>query len=287
MIKKKPAFPFETIAVAIAFSPRMEAILCEAKRLSDLLNAKMVLIHVGKHTDKKEQQLRDMLVKHNFNLSNYKTVWQDGHPVDTILKVCKENIIDLLVAGAMEKESVFRYYIGSVSREISRKAKCSVLMLTEPSVNGTRFKKIVVNGIEHPKSSHSIGAAIYLARHESAEEVFVVKELYVPTLAMSMADSSSEQEAKKIKNDLTEEGNKKIGELLAGIDKGNIKIHNKSIIGKTGYTISNFAKTAHADLLVINSPDTHLTILDRIFSHDIEYILADMPCNLLIVHSRI
>ena len=48
MIKKKPAFPFETIAVAVAFSPRLEAILCEAKYLSELFNAKILLLHVGK-----------------------------------------------------------------------------------------------------------------------------------------------------------------------------------------------------------------------------------------------
>ena len=33
--------------------------------------------------------------------------------------------------------------------------------------------------------------------------------------------------------------------------------------------------------------ETQLNVFDRIFTHDIEYILADLPCNLMIVHSRI
>ena len=65
------------------------------------------------------------------------------------------------------------------------------------------------------------------------------------------------------------------------------KVTDKNIKGKPGYAISKFSKDKKADLLVINSPDTHLNVFDRIFAHDIEYILADLPCNLLIVHSRV
>jgi hypothetical protein len=61
----------------------------------------------------------------------------------------------------------------------------------------------------------------------------------------------------------------------------------KVVKGKPGYAISHFARQNHYDLIVFNSPDTHLGIFDRIFTHDIEYVLADMPCNLLIIHSRV
>ena len=53
------------------------------------------------------------------------------------------------------------------------------------------------------------------------------------------------------------------------------------------YAISKYARDKRADLLVVNSPSTHLNLLDRIFTHDIEYVLADLPCDLLIVHSRV
>lgn len=287
LIKKRPPIPFETIGVAIAFSPRLEAILCEAKRLSDIFKAKLVLIHVGKHSAKKEQELHQLVIKHNFRPHSYSTVWEDGHPVDTILEICKNNVVDLLIAGAVEKESVFKYYIGSVSREICRKAKCSVLMLIEPSIATTILKNIVVNGIDHPKTEHTINASVYFANAEGAKMITIVRESHTPVLTMGLAESSTKNEIDQVKKDLEKEGNKKIYETIENLDKGNLDIKVKSITGKSGYSISTFAKSIKADLLVINSTDTHLTILDRIFTHDIEYILADLPCNLLIVHSRI
>jgi hypothetical protein len=57
------------------------------------------------------------------------------------------------------------------------------------------------------------------------------------------------------------------------------------IFGKKGYSIGHFAETSKADLLMVNSPDTKLGFLDRVFTHDLEYILSDMPCDILIVHS--
>ena len=46
-LKKRPAYPFETIAVGLSFSPRMETLLGEAKKIADVCGSKLVLIHVG------------------------------------------------------------------------------------------------------------------------------------------------------------------------------------------------------------------------------------------------
>ena len=56
----------------------------------------------------------------------------------------------------------------------------------------------------------------------------------------------------------------------------------QSIFGKRGYSIGHYAKVKRADLLVMNAP-TKTTILDRIFPHDIEYILSELPTDVLIV----
>jgi nucleotide-binding universal stress UspA family protein len=115
----------------------------------------------------------------------------------------------------------------------------------------------------------------------------MVHEVHAPTLAMAMAENSSAPEVTKIKKEYTEEESNTLHSLIAQCDTGNLKINEKVIKGKTGYAIRQYAETKKADLLVINSPDMNLTFFDRIFAHDIEYILADLPCNLLIVHSRV
>jgi hypothetical protein len=43
---------FRKIGLALAFSPRMEALLAEASRLKKLWNTELVLINVGHHGDK-------------------------------------------------------------------------------------------------------------------------------------------------------------------------------------------------------------------------------------------
>jgi nucleotide-binding universal stress UspA family protein len=286
-LKRRPAYPFETIAVAVSFSPRCLPVLAQAKYLADVLKATLILIHIGEKSSDKERQLDELMNKLGMDDSHYRVIWMDGEPVETILKLCKLNVVDLLVLGALEKENVLKYYLGSIARKISRRAKCSVLLLTNPTEQPLKYKKIVVNGVENPKTVHTINTAFYLAQYVMAKDVTIVNEVNVPGLAMAIADDSTAPEAKEIKKHFSEEVEENIISIVKKCNTHGINVTNKSIKGKPGYAISKFAKDRRADILVINSPDTSLNLLDRIFTHDIEYILAHLPCNLLIVHSRI
>lgn len=286
-LKKRPSHPFETIAVAVSFSPRCIHVLAEAKLLSETFKASLILIHIGEKTSEKEQHFDDLMNQVGMDDSHYRVIWMEGDTVDTILKLCKLNMVDLLILGALEKENVLKFYLGSIARNISRKAKCSVLLLTNPSEQLRKYKKIVVNGVENPKTIHTVSTAFYVAKHLNVKDVTIVNEMNVPGLAMAIADDSTLPEAKEIKKNLNEEMEESIHSIIEKCDTTGINVMNKSIKGKPGYAISKYAKDRKADLLVINSPDTHLNFLDRIFTHDIEYILAHLPCNLLIVHSRV
>ncbi len=102
-----------------------------------------------------------------------------------------------------------------------------------------------------------------------------------------MADSSSAPEALKAKKEFKQDEEQKLHSMSEKCYSPDVAIIEKTVKGKPGYAIAKYAKDKKADLLVINSPDTQLNLLDRIFTHDIEYILADLPCDLLIVHSRV
>jgi nucleotide-binding universal stress UspA family protein len=287
-LKKRPSYPFETIAVGLSFSPRMESVLAEAKKISDVCGSKLILIHVGAKTIEKEKVFSDILFRNNIEEKKVKVIWAEGDEVNTMLQLCKQNIVDLLILGALQKENILKFYLGSIARTISRKAKCSVLLLTNPSKEARPAKKIIVNaGVDHPKTIHSINTALYFAKKMGVKEISLVHEVHSPTLSMAMAESSSAPEVTKMKKEFTEEESNKLHSLIAKCETDDLKINEKVIKGKPGFAIRQYAETKKADLLVINSPDTNLTLLDRIFTHDIEFILADMPCNLLIVHSRI
>jgi nucleotide-binding universal stress UspA family protein len=286
-LKNRPAYPFETIAVAVSFSPRCLPVLTEAKRLADVLKAALILIHIGEKTSEKEQQLDELMNQIGIDDSHYRVIWMEGDTVETILKLCKLNMVDLLVLGALEKENVLKFYLGSIARSVSRRAKCSVLLLTNPTDQPRKYKKFVVNGVENPKTIHTISAAFYFAKNLKVKDVTIVNEMNVPGLAMAIADDSTAPEAKEMKKNINENMEKIIDSIIEKCDTEDIKVSSKSIKGKPGYAISKYAKDRKADLLIISSPDTHLNLLDRIFTHDIEYILAHLPCNLLIVHSRV
>jgi nucleotide-binding universal stress UspA family protein len=70
--------------------------------------------------------------------------------------------------------------------------------------------------------------------------------------------------------------------MLQHIDTSDIIIKTQSIFGRRGYSIGHYAKIKRADLLVISAPKK-TGILDRIFPHDLEYILSELPTDVLIV----
>jgi nucleotide-binding universal stress UspA family protein len=286
-LKKRPSYPFETMAVAISFSPSCQSLLAEAKRLSDVLGASLLLLHIGDQTPEKEQKLDSIMDAVGVDPKRSRVIWMEGDPVDTILKLCKLNIVDLLVLGALEKENILKFYLGSIARNISRKAKCSVLLLTNPSDEPMKLKKIVVNGVENPKTIHTINTSLYLAKHLKVKDLTIVKEVDISGIAMAIADNTTAPQTKEIKKNITDESEETLQMIIDKCDIGDINVTDKIIKGKPGYAISKFARDKKADLLVINSPDTHLNVFDRIFTHDIEYILADLPCNVLIIHSRV
>lgn len=286
MIKGRAPFPFETIALALAFSPRLEALIAETARLAQLHQAKALFIHVGKKTPEKQRQLAGFLNHYGFNDSNSAVIWEQGQPVDAIIKVCKENVVDLLIIGALQKENMLQYYMGSVSREVSRKAKCSVLMITEPRLHPVSFQHVIVNGHEHAKTLSTLETALYFVKKEGVAELMVATEVDIPALSMSLANGSTEEELEQVHHNVIREEELRWDRMKGQLDPGGVQLRFQAIPGKSGHTIRSFALARKADLLIVNSPDHHLSIFDRIFTHDLEYLLSDMPCSLLIVHSR-
>ncbi len=284
---KKPPFPFNKIAVAIGFTPRIEAILAESRRLQKIFSAQIIFIHIGEKSLQQEQYLKHLLHRFELDGADHKLVWEQGDPVEKILEICKQEDADLLVAGALEKESMFKYFMGSIARNLCRKAKCSILMLREPDIQSKPVKRIVVEGSDNPKTVHSIETAIYVGKKTYANDVFVIQEQDASKMALMRSDAFTEDELDGHKEKIVIEEVSKLNEILDCTDCGTLRVNRERLEGKPGYVISNFAREHQADLLVLNSPDTKLNLLDRVFPHDVEFALADLPCDLMIVHSRV
>ena len=175
MSGEKKELVFKKIGIAIAFSPRLEALIAEASKMQVGLKSEMVFIHVGNKSEEDVKTINEYLEKYNL-LNNSKLIWQEGETVETILNICNEEQLDLLVAGALEKESLIKYIMGSVARKLSRKIKCSMLMLTEPKIESSPLKSIVVEGSNNPKTETTIAVAIEIAKAFKVKNVDVIQE---------------------------------------------------------------------------------------------------------------
>lgn len=273
---------FTKIALAIAFSPRMEALIAESKRLKDRYQAELLLIHVGEKTIVLEEKLNEVLQKNGLLDNGVKILWAEGKPAKKILQTCEAENVDLLVAGALKSESLLNYYIGSIARKIIRKSKCSVLTLIEPLEKPTPFDKVVINGTEQEQTPFVIENGLDWCKKDGAKQIFIVNEIKMYGLKMATAGEGNEEEIASTRRKLVSDEVAYVNDILKNLDKGNLKINVKITCGKWAIELAKFAEDVNADLLIVGD-DGKLGFMDRLFPHDLEEILNNLPCNLLIL----
>jgi len=280
--------PFRRLAIGAAFSPNLEANLCEAARLALFFNSELLLIHVGEETADKKEKLHQYLSAFVQQGLNYQTVFRSGDPVSVILNTTEEQQVDLLIIGAMKQENLLTYYVGSIARKITRNAKCSVLLHIHPSLDRVPCKHIVVNGLDQEQTANAIGVSCYLAHTLKAEKLTIVEEIDRQEVAVAVEDDRSLRKATISKERLRRRENTRIQNILDVIPKNykeGLTINSQPIFGKTGYSIGHYAQVVRADLLVMNAPGK-TNFWDRLFPHDIEHILSELPTDLLIINER-
>lgn len=273
---------FKKIGLAIAFSPRMEALIAEAKRLVKIFDSELVLIHVGVKTPELERKLNEILQRHGCDELRLKVLWKEGKPVKMILQACREEHVDLLVAGALKRERLLKYYLGSVGRKIIRKSSCSVLTLIEPKTETSDFLKVVINGTQLEITPQVIAQGIEFSKKVKAENVSILNEIKMYGLQMGTASEDSEGEVAQMRRQLIQNEVEYVESLLKTIDQGGVKINIKVTGGRWAVELARFCEKIEADLLIVGD-DRRLNFFDRIFPHDLEELLSTLPCNLLIV----
>jgi len=270
------------ILVGIAFSPNLKSNLFEAVRMANMFDAQLIGVHVGEETDKKKVQLSDLLEQAEPLKNSFKTIWQKGKTVDVILKTCTHEAVDLLILGALQQEKLLKYYVGSIARVLTRKAPCSVLLMIKPSVVRVVCKHIVVNGLHDDKTIKTIKSAFDFSKNLHCKKITIVEEVSKSELHVEVNDDRTLRKSTIVKERIKNREDMRIKNILNEINYEDISVNTQSIFGRRGYSIGHYAKVKRADLLVMNAPDK-IRFIDRIFPHDIEYILSELPTDVLIV----
>ena len=267
------------------FSPNLKANLYEASRLSLLFDSKLLLIHVGDASKEKKEAIQNILSPFISKNLSFEIAFQSGDPVNVILDTVLKKKVDLLILGALKRENFLKYYVGSIARKITRKAPCSVLLLSNPSVERIPCKHIVVNGLRDDRTQQAIEGAFFVAHSLKSEQLTIVEEITQQELAVTVHDDKSLRKATLMKEKLRRREDLRINLILEQVHvdfKKNIKIKKQPIFGKRGYSIGHYAQVARADLLVMNAPGK-VGFWDRLFPHDIEHILTELPTDVLII----
>ena len=280
--------PFKKLLFGFAFSPSLRANVFEVTRLASFLNASLVFVHVGSKTAEKEEEFNSVLKECPIVPTDIKLLWREGRPINTLISVCVKMNIDLLLLGALKREKMLKFYLGSIARGLTRKASCSVLLMINPSIERIPCKHIVVNGFDSPQTKDTIEAAFEMGQALQSKKITLVEEVSESRVAVSVDDDRSLRKATLRKEKINREEKMRVVDIVKRIPAQKLEGLNwitQSVFGKRGYSIGHYARLARADLLVMNSQEKG-SFLGRFFPRDLEHILAELPTDVLIIQSQ-
>ena len=274
--------PYRKIAVASTFSPRFEMVLAEAKRVRDRLGSELNLIYVGEKDDETTRRFQEALAA--LELPSDSTIhYQQGSPAEAILQVLAENEVELIVAGALEKEVVLRQFLGNVARRLVREARCSVILFTKPEREPKPLRRIVFFVPDY--SEHAMRAfqtTLQLAGQEDCQNLYVIRVYTTFDAARATLRANAENADDQPAARTLEEEEDALEEFIeqAQVEGSEMAIEGRCIRGNTGFAASDFVQAVEADLLVV--PVEPNAESNELPAH-IAWVTDVIPCNLWVI----
>lgn len=270
--------PYRTVAVASTFSPRFAQVLAEGKRIRDRLASQLHLIYVGKRDEETTQKFTSVL--RQLKLPADSTIhYQEGDPAAVILEVARANKVDLLVAGALEKEAVLRQFLGNVARRLVRQATCSVMLFTKPDSDPKPLGRIVFMAEYSNHGREALRKVLRLAALEHSERLFVIRLYTTFDEARAKARKRSAKPGSQSPRTLEEE-EAALEQFIDSAGPNDVPIEARCIRGNTGYAVLDFVQAVEAMLLVV--PVDPETSANGLPGH-IAWVTDVIPCNLWVI----
>ena len=265
---------FGKVAVASTFSPRFLPMLAEAKAVAALLDRPLEIIHAGTNNAENQERFAKAFVEMDFSGPIH---WRQApQPSTAIIQAIRDAGIGLLVAGAMERDSEGRFFLGKVSRILVREAPCSLLLFTNPSRDPAPLRKLAVIVDYTAGSRHALRATLDLAARSQAEAVHVLRVFTV--FAQVLAEPHEFIKGQDSNALAAEEA--RLDAFVEEFDIAAIPIITRCIEGTTGFAAADFVQSIDANLLVIGSV---ATAGHACFPPRMEWLENVIPANLLVI----
>ncbi|HKS04507.1 MAG TPA: universal stress protein [Chthoniobacterales bacterium] len=269
--------PYKTIAVATTFSPRFKQVLAEAKRIRDRFSADLHLIHVGTRHEETPRKFGEVLSELELPADSA-IHYEEGDPAEAILAALTREKIDMLIAGALEKEIVLHQFLGNVARRLVREANCSVMLFTHPQKEPKPLRRIVFIADHSKDDLNALKTTLLLAEAESCERLYVIEIRTAFDEARASIGEPSGNIPAPNPNAHEEEA---LEELVLSAGTTKVPIETRSIRGATGLAASDFVRSVEADLLVVPLPKSHGS--GQRLRSNISWVSDVIPCNLWVI----
>jgi nucleotide-binding universal stress UspA family protein len=261
---------YSRAGVATTFSPRFRDVLAEAGRISDVFQIPLHLIHAAEESGDKVERFRDTL--RSLELPEDAPIhFQPGQPSDAILKIQSEQQIDLLIAGALEQESVHRNFTGDVARALMREAPCDLILFVEPKEGGLLPEQLFVAIPDFTPFSRQV-----FQRSASFAERIGAKGLTLLHVQTTFAEAKE----KALGTDAPS-SQQSLEAFAAESPSTTVTIDTHLVRGNTGFTACEFIQSNGADLLILPSQ-----IGERgqpIFAPALDWIIQVIPTNVWVI----
>jgi nucleotide-binding universal stress UspA family protein len=269
--------PYKTIAVASTFSPRFKQVLSEAKRIRERFSAELHLIYVGEHNEENTKKFNETLTQLDLPLDS-KIHYEKGDPSEAILRTLAREKIDVIVAGALEKEVVLHPFLGNVARRLVREAPCSVMLFTTPAAKPKPLRRIVFVADYSDTKLEALKRTLPFAAAESCERLYVIRIITTFDQARASIRGSARRGVKPTGDDEEEE---ELEKFVLSAGATDVPIETRCIRGNTGLAASDFVQSVKADLLVV--PLAKTAGGTQQLPSNIAWVTDVIPCNLWII----
>ena len=269
---------YKKVAVASAFSPRFEQVLSEAGRIRERFGADLSLIYIGERNDETAKKFQSILGR--LQLPGDSPVhYGQGDPAEGILRAIADNDVDLIVAGALEKESALHPFLGNVARRLLREAACSVLLFTNPELKPKPLRRIVFVANYSDHAQRAFRQTLKLALAESSERLYAIRvyTTFDEVRATMFVDSGDGTPRPRT----FDEEDAALEKFVLAAGDTEVPIEARCIRGNTGFAASDFIKSVEADLLVVPVHKSE-TSAERLPNH-LAWIADVIPCNLWLI----
>ncbi len=230
---------YRKAAVASTFSPTHLAVLFEAWDLAQRAGATLDVLHAEAETEEKRRCFENSFRK----VGCAATVrWLEGvSPGDAILDAARHFEYDLLIAGALERETQTdgRAFTGSVARRLLVESPCDVLLLPRPAESRPQMEKVFF--------------AVEPGRPVADFVIEVSGQLGLSSVMLAFSKSPFEAALAASRGESLEDIEVWVEETVAVLEGAGIAADVFPVTSNTGFGLCDTIQGNGADLLIVQA----------------------------------